>query len=111
MSLRISRRAEGDLDLIYARLHAERGEKVAEQFLARARRATEFIAQNPFAGRHPNWATRHQTLRFWPISGTRFLIYYVPDEQGVSIERVLDGRRDVARIMERGVEKPPGEPE
>jgi hypothetical protein len=46
-------------------------------------------------------------LRFWVISRTNFLIYYLPDERGVSIERVLDGRRDVARIIERGREEPP----
>jgi hypothetical protein len=35
------------------------------------------------------------------------MIYYQPDEHGVSIERVLDGRRDVARIIELGLEDPP----
>jgi hypothetical protein len=46
-------------------------------------------------------------LRFWAIGRTNFLIYYLPDENGVSIERVLDGRRDVARIMELGEEEAP----
>jgi hypothetical protein len=46
-------------------------------------------------------------LRFWVISRTNFLIYYIPGELGVSIERILDGRRDVARIMEFGMEDPP----
>ena len=31
--------------------------------------------------------------------------------EGVSIERVLDGRWDVVRIMEHGIEEPPGEEE
>jgi len=65
----------------------------------------DFLVQNPQAGRHPRWATKHKTLRFWVISKTNFLIYYLPEENGVSIERVLDGRRDVARIMERGLEE------
>jgi hypothetical protein len=56
---------------------------------------------------HPVWATKHRTLRFWVISKTNFLIYYLPDEYGVSIERVLDGRRDVARTIELGIEDPP----
>jgi hypothetical protein len=72
-----------------------------------AREAAGFLAQHPLAGPHLTWATRHGTLRFWVISKTDFLIYYLPDEHGVSIERVLDGRRDVARIIELGTEDPP----
>jgi hypothetical protein len=34
-------------------------------------------------------------------------MYYLPDQAGVSIERVLDGRRDVARIIELGMEDAP----
>jgi plasmid stabilization system protein ParE len=91
MSARISGRAQADLDLIYARIYADRGVRVADQFLERAQRAIAFIAQNLLAGPHSNWATRHRTLRFWNTSGTRFAIYYIPDEEGVSIERVLTG--------------------
>lgn len=43
----------------------------------------------------------HQTSR------TRYIIYYECRETEVSIERVLDGRRDVQRILELGME---GEP-
>ena len=77
------------------------------KILEQAQRATAFIAQNPFAGPHPSWATRHRTLRFWVISGTRFLIFYIPEEKEISIERVLDGRRDVKRILEHAIEDPP----
>ena len=69
-----------------------------------AQEAAEFLAQNPLAGPHPKWATRHRAFRFWVISRTNFLIFYLPDENGVSIERVLDGRRDVARVIELGME-------
>jgi plasmid stabilization system protein ParE len=105
MKLRLSGRAQSDLERTYAYLYANRGAKVADHFLERAQKAAEFIGQNPYAGPHPNWATRHRSLRFWPISGTRFVIYYVPEEESVSIERVLDGRRDVVRILERGIEE------
>ena len=111
MSARISARAQDDLAYIYARLSATAGGDAADQFLGRARQATSFLAQNPHAGPHPSWATRHKDLRFWVIRGTRFLIYYFPDEMGVSIERVLDGRRDVRRIMELGIEDPSDEEE
>jgi plasmid stabilization system protein ParE len=108
MKARISARAQRDLELIFARVYVQQGARAAERFLALARKSTEFIAERPLAGPYPRWATRHRTLRFWVISRTNFLIYYFPDEHGVSIERVLDGRRDVARIMELGIEEPPG---
>ncbi len=111
MNARLSDRARHDLDLIYAQIFATRGAAGADLFLDLARQATEFIAKNPYAGPHPNWATRHQTLRFWVISKTKFLIFYIPAENEVSIERVLDGRKDVVRILERGIEEPPEDAE
>jgi plasmid stabilization system protein ParE len=108
MNARISARARTDLDRIYAWIYVRQGAGAADRFLALAQEATAFLVQHPLAGPHPKWAIRHKTLRFWVISRTSFLIYYFPDERGISIERVLDGRRDVARIIERGMEEPPG---
>ena len=107
MNVRISARAQSDLDRIFARISVRQGPEAADRFLELAREAAGFLVQHPLAGPHPRWATRHRTLRFWVISRTNFLIYYLPDEQGVSIERVLDGRRDVVRIMELGRDEPP----
>jgi plasmid stabilization system protein ParE len=107
MNARISARAQSDLDCIFAWISVRQGPRAADRFLVLARDATTFLAQHPLAGPHPKWAGRHRTLRFWVISRTNFLIYYIPDELGISIERVLDGRRDVARIMELGREAPP----
>jgi plasmid stabilization system protein ParE len=106
MNARISARAQIDFDCIFARISVRKGPKAAERFLELARESTTFLLQNPLAGPHPNWATRHKGLRFWVISKTKFLIFYLPDEDGISIERVLDGRRDVTRIMELGQEDP-----
>ena len=105
MNPRISARARSDLDLIYAYIYARQVEKAADRFLELAEQAVDFLVQNPQAGPHPRWATRHKTLRFWVISKTNFLIHYLPEASGVSIERVLDGRRDVARLIERGLEE------
>jgi len=107
MKARISARAQSDLDRIFAFISVRQGPKAADRFLELAQEATQFLVQHPLAGPHPGWATRHRTLRFWVISRTNFLIYYLPEEQGISIERVLDGRRDVARILELGAEDPP----
>ena len=107
MKLNISARAQGDLEHIFASIYVRHSPEAAERFLELARQATGFLAQHPLAGPHPRWATRHKKLRFWIISRTNYLIYYFPHKQGVSIERVLDGRRDVARIIELGKEDPP----
>jgi plasmid stabilization system protein ParE len=106
MNARISDRARGDLARIFAYISVRQGPKAADRFLELARAATGFLVQHPLAGPHPRWATRHKTLRFWVISRTNFLIFYLTDDHGVSIERVLDGRRDVSRIMEFGIEDP-----
>jgi plasmid stabilization system protein ParE len=105
MNARVSARAKNDLDTIFGGICARQGIEAADEFLGLARQAVGFLVQNPDAGPHPRWAVRHKTLRFWVISKTNFLIYYFHDELGVSIERVLDGRRDVARIMDRGLEE------
>jgi plasmid stabilization system protein ParE len=107
MKARISARAQSDLDRIFAYIYLRKGPDAADRFLKLAQEAAEFLVQHPLAGPHPRWATRHRTLRFWVISRTNFLIYYLANEHGVSVERVLDGRRDVARIMEFGSEDPP----
>ena len=107
MNARISSRAQSDLDCIYAYIFACQGPTAADRFLELAQEAAGFLVRHPWAGPHPRWATRHKTLRFWVISRTNYLIYYLPREDGVTIERVLDGRRDVARIIERGMEDPP----
>lgn len=106
MKPRISARAQDDLDYIYAFIFARQGSDAADRFLQHTIEAVEFLAQNPEACPHPQWATRHKTLRFWVISRTNFLIFYFEDETGVSIERVLDGRRDVKRIIENRLEEP-----
>jgi plasmid stabilization system protein ParE len=107
MKARISGRAKSDLEHICAFICARQGPKAADRYLELAQAAARFMAQHPSAGPHPRWATRHKGLRFWVISRTNFLIYYLPDADGVSIERVLNGRRDVVRVMELSREQPP----
>ena len=92
----ISQKAEDDLARIYSYLRVEYDLDVAERFRSRAERALSQLGQHPEIGPHPGWATRHQRLRFWIISKTNYIIYYESLGESVSIERVLDGRRDVS---------------
>ncbi len=104
MKVLISQRAEGDLASIYAFLFARAAPDVAERFRSDAERALAHLSRHPQTGPHPGWATRHRALRFWVISRTPYIIYYECRGDIVSIERVLDGRREVRRIIELGIE-------
>jgi plasmid stabilization system protein ParE len=103
MRVLISERAEADLARIYAWLAIHHAPEVAEQFRRRAENAMALLGLHPEVGPHPGWATRHKSLRFWIISRTCYLIYYEVRAEAVSIERVLDGRRDVRRIIQNGI--------
>ena len=107
MKVLISQRAEGDLAQIYAFLFAHAAPDVAEPFRTNAERALAHLGRHPETGPHPGWLTRHRALRFWVISRTPYLIFYECRRDEVSIERVLDGRRDVHRIIESGIEDQP----
>lgn len=100
----ISQRAEDDLVRIYAYLYIQYDPEAAERFRLLAEKALLQLGQHTDIGPHPGWATRHQQVRFWVISRTNYIVYY---EDTVSIERILDGRRDVHRIIELGVEEEP----
>ena len=102
MRVHISQRAEGDLARIYAYLYQHAYPEVAERFRTNAQSALAQLGRHPEIGPHPGWATRHRSLRFWVISRTPYIIYYEISGDEVSIERVLDGRRDVRRIIESG---------
>jgi plasmid stabilization system protein ParE len=106
MKVLISQRAEDDLARIYGHI-AARNPEAAERFRTEAERALAVLGEQPELGPRPGWETRHSRLRFWVISRFHnYLIYYEPGDDAVSIERVLDGRRDVRRIIEEGIEDP-----
>lgn len=109
MKVLISQRAEEDLARIYAFI-ARRNPEAAERFRMEAEKALTVLGRNPDLGPRPGWQTRHTCLRFWVISRFHnYLIYYESSRDSVCIERVLDGRRDVRRILEDGNEQPPPE--
>ena len=107
MKVLISQRAKGDLAAIYAFLYVQAAPDVAEHFRANAERAFAHLRRHAETGPHPGWATQHRALRFWVISRTPYVIYYECRGETVAIERVLDGRRDVYRILELGREDAP----
>jgi len=106
MKVLISRRAEDDLARIYGYIGA-RNLEAAERFKTEAQKALGLLAEHPELGPRPGWETRHTKLGFWVISRFHnYLIYYEATDANVSVELVLDGRRDVRRIIEKGLEEP-----
>lgn len=104
MKVLISRRAEEDLVRIYRRIAAQNPE-AAERFRSEAEKALNLLGKHPELGPRPGWQTRHKRLRFWVISHFHnYLIYYEATPDAVSVERILDGRRDVRRIIEEVLE-------
>ena len=103
MKLLISQQAEDDLARIYGRIAANNPE-AADRFRSEAEKALNLLGKHPELGPCPGWPTRHTRLRFWVISRFHnYLIYYESREDAVSVERVLDGRRDVRRIIKEGI--------
>ena len=44
-----------------------------------------------------------QNLRSWPVAGFEAIrIYYLPESDAIHVIRILHGKRDVKRILERG---------
>jgi len=107
----ISQRAEDDLAQIYRWLATQYNPGAAESLRVYAETALTQLGQHPDLGPHPGWATRHKSLRFWVISRSSYIIYYESREGEVSIERVLDGRRDVRRVIKLRIENPPDAPD
>ena len=102
MKVFISQRAEEDLARIYATIVHDRP-LVAEVFKAAANESLAVLGRHPEIGPRVGFRTRHKGLRFWPVSGYHnYLIYYLLGEAHVSIERILDGRRDVRRVLRTG---------
>jgi plasmid stabilization system protein ParE len=107
MTIVISERAEEDLARIYAWIEIDHDSEAAERFRIRAERALSQLKQHPYLGPQPAWATRHNLLRFWLITRTNYIIYYEPRGEEIFVERVLNGRRDVHRIIELKIEEAP----
>ena len=83
-------------------LAAERGEELAERFLSQAEASCALLLDQPEIG--SPLVVRDPALvgiRKWPVKDFEsFLIFYVPHERGVTIVRVLYGRRDWWQLLE-----------
>src|SRR5512132_1991861 len=94
----VFRRAAARRDLVehYVYLAENAGEEIADRFLANAEASFGGLAEHPEMGapltlRRPELAG----LRKWRVKGfDKFLVFYMPRQNGVSIVRVLHSAQD-----------------
>ncbi len=77
--------------------------EVAVRFRAAVRQTVQSLQQHPRVGpRYRCTNPQLQTLRTWAVAGFEAIrIYYLLDEDTLHIIRILHGKRDVKRLLER----------
>jgi toxin ParE1/3/4 len=77
--------------------------EVAVHFREAVRRTVRSLRQHPIVGpRYSSSNPQLQNLRSWPVAGFEAIrIYYLLHEDHIDIIRILHGKRDVKRILER----------
>jgi len=61
------------------------------------------LREHPFVGpRYASSSPQLENLRSWPVAGFEAIrIYYLLDEDAIHIIRILHGKRDVKRMLDR----------
>ena len=77
--------------------------EIAVRFRDAVRRTVESLREHPLVGpRYGSSTPQLQNLRSWPVAGFEAIrIYYLPDEDAIRVVRILHGKRDVKRTLER----------
>jgi toxin ParE1/3/4 len=77
--------------------------EIALRFREAVRRTIQSLRLHPLVGpRYTSSNPQLQNLRSWPVAGFEAIrIYYLLDEDTIDVLRILHGKRDVKRILER----------
>ena len=86
--------AEVDLEDIWSRI-ARENPGAADRFIDFVETRCPMISENPMAGR--SRSELRPGLRSFPAGS--YVIFYVPQEDGVEIVRVLSGARDIDALF------------
>jgi plasmid stabilization system protein ParE len=93
----VSPKADEDIFELWRYIHARAGIEVANRVEAEIYLAFETLVQNPRLGHKRSDLTSHPVLFFAVYS---YMIVYRPRTQ-IEIARVLHGKRDLKRILEK----------
>ncbi len=78
----------------------EAGHATGERFLAAVDTSLARIARHPSAGSTRYALPLHlDGLRFWPVDGFPYLVFYVEREDRIDVWRVLHEKRDIPAWM------------
>lgn len=77
--------------------------EIADRFKDAVRHTVESLRQHPLVGaRYRSSAPQLHNLRSWPVAGFEAIrIYYLLNSEAIHVIRVLHGKRDLKRILER----------
>ena len=77
--------------------------EVAIRFRDAVRDTIEFLRQRPLVGaRYRLGHSKFHNLRSWPVAGFEAIrIFYLADDNALHVVRVLHGKRDLKRFLER----------
>jgi len=77
--------------------------EVAVRFRAAVRQTVQFLQRHPLVGpRYRSGNPQLRSLRTWAVTGFESIrIYYLLDDETLHVIRILHGKRDVNRVLER----------
>ena len=91
-----------DLRQTSAWLNEQAGPNVTARFLDAVRASVELLASMPSMGSPCGYSRPElKELRRWPVKDfDRWLIFYLPYEDGIDVARVLHGARNLDEIFD-----------
>jgi toxin ParE1/3/4 len=77
--------------------------EVAVRFRDSVRGTVQWLRNHPLVGpRYHSSKPQVQNLRTWPVTGFEAIrVYYLLDDDVIRVIRILHGKRDVKRILDR----------
>ncbi len=92
--------AAADIDSALAHYRTEAGQEVAFDFIDELESALNHIERHPLAGSlRFGYELDIPELRSWQLKRFPYLVFYVNDETGIDVWRVLHARRDIPAVL------------
>ena len=99
--LRLTSDAERDLTRIWEDIALD-NVSAANRVISEIRKSMEMLAEMPEAApERPGLSRKYPNLRAWPVPEySNYLVFFLPEEGGILVIRVLHGRRKIEDILE-----------
>lgn len=102
MTSRIIRSSQAKMEIVQiAEYIGQRNIDAGLRFFESIESTIQRLAEKPAsAGQWESSKSRFTGLRVWPVEGfENYLIFFRPIPNGIEVYRVLDGRRDLERLL------------